>query len=254
MRRVRFKPSNLSFNYSLLSMIYSFKLSYLKILAGFLEQVFTSNIDNLDHQLDLPDDKIIAVHGTVTRMCCEFCQHEMPSDEFCALLRSNIKDISASDASAPAESSVIKCPNPECGKAGMKPAIVLFGANTGNEVDERQQAHLPHSRLLFVVGTALRVTPIMELPSKCLDAARVVVNINSSDKLKLPAVQGMKIPTGYDDFDFGNGRDHLMQGECDEIFAALAARLGWLPELARFRDVLPPASLQTLDKALEALA
>ena len=92
-----------------------------------LQQVFTCNIDGLDHQTSVPNDKIVAVHGTLSRARCEFCRHEMPSDTFRELVRASIKDISASDPSAPAESSAIKCP--QCDRAGMKPSTVLYDAD-----------------------------------------------------------------------------------------------------------------------------
>ena len=205
--------------------------------TGLLEEVFTCNTDGLDHQLGLPDSKIVAVHGSRKLTRCEFCKHEMPSDKFRELLGSNIKDIyQIAGSNAPAESSVIACTNPACGKAGMRPATVLFDADLDADVLKHINKQRP-ANLLFVVGTSLSVTPASDIPSRSNAAVRVVVNLNS--------------PV-YEDFEFGNGRDHLLRGDCDEMFAALAARLGWLPDLARFRDTLPPASLATLDMALEA--
>jgi NAD-dependent SIR2 family protein deacetylase len=203
--------------------------------AGLLEQVFTCNVDGLDHQLDLPVGKILAVHGTVAHVRCEFCKHKMPADEFRALVRSHIKDISASDPDAPALSKLIRCPNAKCGRAGMKPTAVLFGAKLDAAVAKRISKHLPRTDLLFVVGTSLSVKPISSIPEQCpLDAVRIVVNRDAP-------------PSG---FAFGSGRDHLLQGDCDEMFLALAARLGWLPDLARFRDEWPQASQDLFDEAL----
>lgn len=195
--------------------------------------MYTCNIDGLDHQLDLHDKKIVAVHGTAARACCEFCKRDMPSEVFLAFMRSKIKDITASDASAPAQSSEIACP--KCRKAGIRPAVVLYGTCLDDKAAQRMEL-LKTTRLLLVVGTSLTVKPISQLPSLCSQAARVVVN---------------RDPPPHD-FAFDSGRDHLLQGDCDDMFAALAARLGWLPELdTRFRDTLPPASLQALNKALE---
>jgi NAD-dependent SIR2 family protein deacetylase len=206
------------------------------MLPGLLQQVFTCNIDGLDHQIDIPDEKIVAVHGTLSRARCEFCAQEMPFDEFCALVRSNIKDISASDASAPAESNAIRCPNPKCGRAGMKPATVLYGADLDAQVMKQIDKQGP-ANMLFVVGTSLSVKPSLTIPSRSKADVRVFVNRDAP-------------PPG-----FKRDTDQFLQGDCDEMFAALAARLGWLPEMAaRFGGdgVLPEASLQTLNKALEA--
>ncbi len=207
--------------------------------AGLLEQIFTCNIDGLDHQLGLPDSKILAVHGTLALVRCEFCKRKMPSEEFREHMRSNIKDISAIDASAPADSKVIACPNARCLRAGMKPTAVLFGAKLDAAVARRMRKHLPQTNMLFVVGTSLSVKPISSIPAQCpQDAVRVVVNRDPP-------------PSG---FAFDSGRDHLLQGECDEMFVALAARLGWLPDLARFRDEWPQASKDMFDEALEGAA
>lgn len=195
--------------------------------------MFTCNIDALDHQLGLPEDKIVAVHGKLSRACCEFCKHEMPSDEFCALVRSSIKDIYANDPDAPTESSAIKCP--KCDRAGMKPATVLYGAALDAQVMKQIKKPEP-TDVLFVVGTSESVEPSSSISLRSKAAVRVFVN-------RVPH-PGFKRDT-----------DQFLQGDCDEMFVALAARLGWLPEMAaRFGGdgVLPQASLQTLNKALEA--
>ena len=198
--------------------------------------MFTCNIDALDHQLGLPEDKIVAVHGKLSRACCEFCKHEMPSDGFCALVRSSIKDIYANDPDAPTESKAIVCPNPKCGRAGMKPATVLYGAGLDAQVMKQIKKQGP-ADILFVFGTSQSVEPSSTISSRSKAAVRVFVNRDAP-------------PPG-----FKRDTDQFLQGDCDEMFAALAARLGWLPEMAaRFGGdgVLTEASLQTLNKALEA--
>ena len=160
----------------------------------------------------------------------------MKSDRFRELVRSNIKDISSSDAK-PVESSVILCPNPKCGRAGMKPAFLLYDTNLDEEVLKRMDKSQPQPDLLFVVGTSLCVEPFSELPSHCPRSVRVVVNRDLS--------------YARCGFEFGNGHDHMWQGNCEEMFFALAEKLGWLPDLAQFCDTLPPASKEMLDKALK---
>ena len=183
----------------------------------------------------MPSDKIVAVHGTLSRARCEFCRLEMPSDEFRELVRANIKDIRASDAGAPAESSAIKCPH--CDRAGMKPATVLYDADLDAGVLQHLKEHLP-ADILFVVGTSLYVQPSASIPLRSKAAMRVFVN-------REPPPPFVK---------FRNDRDHVLQGDCDEMFAALAARLGWLPDLARFRDEWLPTSQTLFDEALRKSA
>lgn len=41
---------------------------------GLLRRVYTQNIDGLDHQVGLPDSRIVNVHGTLTKVECESCK------------------------------------------------------------------------------------------------------------------------------------------------------------------------------------
>jgi hypothetical protein len=46
----------------------------------------------------------------------------------------------------------------------------------------------------------------------------------------------------------------LLQGDCDEMFVALATRLGWLQDLAQFRDEWCEASQKMFDVAVTKYA
>ena len=67
------------------------------------------------------------VHGTLSRAACEACGGSAPIDDFCAAVRANVKDIYGTDASAPAQSTNIRCAS--CGKPTVKPTTVLFGGS-----------------------------------------------------------------------------------------------------------------------------
>ena len=58
---------------------------------GKLTRLYTQNIDGLDFQVGLEEDKIVNVHGSIGRVRCEFCAADYPNHEWCAALRENIK-------------------------------------------------------------------------------------------------------------------------------------------------------------------
>ena len=60
-----------------------------------LTRIYTQNIDGLQQQCkDIPKDRIINVHGTISEVKCEGCGYdEMDYTEFCSTVESNIKDI-----------------------------------------------------------------------------------------------------------------------------------------------------------------
>eukprot|EP00301_Raphidiophrys_heterophryoidea_P000313 c10154_g1_i2.p1 GENE.c10154_g1_i2~~c10154_g1_i2.p1 ORF type:complete len:294 (+),score=59.26 c10154_g1_i2:64-882(+) len=80
---------------------------------GVLRRLYTQNIDGLDNQVGLAQDKMVQLHGTLANISCEFCSAPYPSDEFRKQVQQRIKDITGIDRSAPATSSTIPCG--ECG-------------------------------------------------------------------------------------------------------------------------------------------
>ena len=98
---------------------------FLEVLdsKGKLLRLFTQNIDGLDFQTGIAPDKICACHGSVGQAACENCGAPIDFDEYCALVRTNIKDIYGQDASAPKQSTNIRCK--KCGGNTLKPTTVL---------------------------------------------------------------------------------------------------------------------------------
>ena len=98
---------------------------------GLLKRLFTQNIDGLDYQTGISPELVTNVHGSLARVSCEGCGYEMPFDDFCAQVRTNVKDIYRTDPTAPAESSNINCPR--CNAPLVKPNTVLFGSSLPSE-------------------------------------------------------------------------------------------------------------------------
>jgi NAD-dependent deacetylase sirtuin 2 len=204
-----------------------------------LTRVYTQNIDGLDRQCsNIPDDKIVNVHGSIAQVSCEGCGTDMDLDDFCEQVQSNIKDIYHHDdpQQGPSESSPIPCP--KCGQAWVKPKTVLFGRSLPAEFFDRIQDDLPTLDLLIVAGTSLLVSPanslVYQVPATTL---RVVVNAEPV---------GQELGIDYSGRD--GGRDFFALGDCDQVFFELIQELGWLKELKAQKDLLPPKSQALLDR------
>ena len=208
---------------------------------GKLARLYTQNIDGLDYQCaSLPPQKIVPVHGSIGRVACEACGREAEHAAFCDAVRSNIKDIYGHDAAAPAASTPIACAH--CGKNAVKPTTVLFGSSLPQEFFTRSEEDLPKADLLIVAGTSLQVAPANGVPGRVPEeCVRLVVN-------REPV--GAALPARALRYGERATRDVFAAGECDEVFAELARRLGWLDELRQFEDEMPEGSRAALRAAL----
>mmetsp|Transcript_3655 Transcript_3655/g.6683 ORF Transcript_3655/g.6683 Transcript_3655/m.6683 type:complete len:333 (-) Transcript_3655:281-1279(-) len=200
--------------------------------TGKLTRVFTQNIDGLTNAVNLPDDKIVSVHGTIGKASCETCGKEMNFDAFCEELKTKIKDI-YNPQNGPKESEPIRCKS--CGEATVKPQTVLFGSSLPTEFFERAEEDLPSADLLIVAGTSLVVSPANSLVMRVPQSThRVVVNNE-------PVGKGLGIDYGpYVE------RDFFAQGNCDDVFLDLICELGWLPDLKEVVDNLPKSSVDLI--------
>ena len=108
-----------------------------------------------DQCTNLPRDKVIAVHGSMDRAACANCGEESDYAEFCERVRTQIKDLSGKDPSAPQESRPIICSN--CGRNTMKPDIVLFRSSLPATFFENVPRDVRDADMLIVMGTSLRV-------------------------------------------------------------------------------------------------
>ena len=213
---------------------------------GKLKRVLTQNIDGLDYQTGISDEKIVSVHGSMGQIACEGCNASMDSSAFKSAVRTNIKDIYGVDganANAPRVSKEILCE--ECGRPLVKPNTVLYGRSLPpaffTAVEEDFPADGGMVNILFVAGTSLTVQPAASVPAHATASFRVVVDLH---------------PVGGNMFDFGSGeeenkRDIFLQGKCDEVFVDLAAECGWLDELASFAPEMSESSKVLIGRKLE---
>jgi NAD-dependent deacetylase len=111
---------------------------------GFVRAVITQNIDLLHERAGSRD--LIEVHGSIRTSSCLSCGASYPLAEVAAQLETRDAPV---------------CP--ECG-AVLKPDVVFFGEMLPEAAIDRAYALAREARLLLVVGSALEVWPVAELP------------------------------------------------------------------------------------------
>eukprot|EP01098_Paradermamoeba_levis_P008298 TRINITY_DN3446_c0_g1_i2.p1 TRINITY_DN3446_c0_g1~~TRINITY_DN3446_c0_g1_i2.p1 ORF type:complete len:302 (-),score=66.76 TRINITY_DN3446_c0_g1_i2:220-1125(-) len=202
---------------------------------GILRRLYTQNIDGLDYQTGVPDEKIIPVHGTISKYGCENCNADYPQDQFREILKKNIKDIYGVDPNAPKESTPINCLS--CDKPLVKPRTVLYSRSLPRVFFDKSDEDFPDQvDLLVVAGTSLTVGPANSLVTK--------VNSNT---LRLIA---NREPVGnFLGIEYGSNtkRDVFSGGTCDQTFLELCKKLGWVEDLKKYADKMAPESRKLLE-------
>lgn len=173
--------------------------SFVRLLSdkGLLLKLFTQNIDCLDREAGVPEDKIVEAHGSFAHNRCIECKSSF-SD---GLMRQAVS-----------KRVVPHCLTPQCNGL-VKPDIVFFGEQLPEEF--HQNRSLPGSAdLCIVMGTSLTVQPFASLPDFCSEGVpRVLIN--------LERVGGLG----------SRPDDVLLLGDCDAGVRRLAAALGWEKDL-----------------------
>ncbi|KAF2711406.1 NAD-dependent deacetylase sirtuin-2 [Pleomassaria siparia CBS 279.74] len=186
---------------------------------GILLKLFTQNIDCLEREAGVPDDKIIEAHGSFANQSCIDCKGSFPKD----LMLKAINEKSVPHC-------LHKSPSGEPCDGLVKPNIVFFGEQLpGAFFDNRD---LPSTAdLIIVMGTSLSVAPFSQLPSFAHDGTpRVLINSE--------AVGGLGSRTD----------DVLMLGDCDGQVRKLAEACGWLEELEAMWAMTAPEKQPKSDK------
>lgn len=208
-----------------------------------LVRLYTQNIDGLEHQChQLPDDKVIRVHGTMNKVKCVRCHSSTDFDAFCDKVRHQIKDISGQDASAPSVSTPIACET--CPYNAVKPAVVAFGESLPDEFANNLDEDTENVDLLIVMGTSLKVAPANSIVGLVPDTAmRLVVNREAV---------GQELGLDF----YYQQRDFLATGGIENVLLELMRHMGWLEDLESLllpsseNGLLPKSSAALLEKEL----
>ena len=125
---------------------------------GFVRAVITQNIDLLHERAGSHD--VIEVHGSIRTSSCLSCGAAYPLAEVAAQLETRDAPV---------------CP--QCG-AVLKPDVVFFGEMLPEAAIDRAYALAGDAELLLVVGSALEVWPVAELPLVTRRAGGSVAIVN----------------------------------------------------------------------------
>ncbi len=173
--------------------------SFIRLLSdkGLLLKLFTQNIDCLDREAGVGEDRIVEAHGSFAHNHCIECRSSFSDD----LMRQAVS-----------KGDVPRCLVPQCNGL-VKPDIVFFGEQLPEEFHRNRS--LPSSAdLCIVMGTSLTVQPFASLPGLCSEGVpRVLIN--------LERVGGLG----------SRPDDVLLLGDCDAGVQKLAAALGWEKDL-----------------------
>ena len=173
--------------------------SFISLLhkKGKLLKLFTQNIDCLEREAGVPDDKIIEAHGSFATQRCIECKTSFPDDRMREVVMAK---------------EVPRCITKTCNGL-VKPDIVFFGEALP-EAFHRNRTAPAMADLAIVMGTSLTVQPFASLPGFVSEGTpRVLINQER--------VGGLG----------SRPDDVLVIGDCDEGVRRLADALGWREEL-----------------------
>mmetsp|Transcript_42720 Transcript_42720/g.107430 ORF Transcript_42720/g.107430 Transcript_42720/m.107430 type:complete len:453 (+) Transcript_42720:65-1423(+) len=225
---------------------------------GLLRRLYTQNIDGLELQTGIPNEKIVNVHGTIAKAFCCKCKCDVDAADFGRSVEAHIKDVWGASPGPPTSTPI---PCPECGATRVRPAITLFGEKLPERFHSLSQEDVESADLLIVTGTSLKVAPASKLPGQVHKACpRLVVNRDvpkgfstsvQNAKRLLESLSPKKLYTLIDPL---MHLDVLLLGETDDCFLEIMLRLGWHDRLRQLLQTenLSPKSAESVRRRLHA--
>eukprot|EP00127_Corallochytrium_limacisporum_P004033 Clim_evm82s156 gene=Clim_evmTU82s156 len=192
---------------------------------GLLLRSYTQNVDNLERESGIPDEKIIEAHGSLHRAHCASCQAHHDMD--------HVHDALHNDE------------HPMCTECGdyVKPAITMFGEALPSHFSEHIAKDFPKCDMLFVMGTKLAVAPFNTLLDEVgEDVPRVLINrepVREASNVTQhhdPIMGSLGLNTRKAGFDFYSEhatRDVFLEGTVDDGVRKLCVSLGWAEDLEK---------------------
>lgn len=175
---------------------------------GLLLRNYTQNIDTLELEAQIPEEKVVFAHGSFAKASCISCSKNYTKEWIKEKIFSK---------------TIPKCE--DC-QSLVKPDIIFFGEDLPQNFFSLSKSDFPLADLLIVIGTSLTVYPFAGLISKVnINCPRVLINlepVGSSTPLLLSR--------GQIGFDFGaknNYRDVPLLGNVQDICLKLIKLLGW---------------------------
>lgn len=195
---------------------------------------YSQNIDTLEKQAGI--QRVVECHGSFARATCTRCKYSVD----CDTIRDDIMNQKVplcpkcnSDASPDKD-------NLQLSLAVMKPNIVFFGEQLGEEFHHSLEADKEQVDLLIVIGSSLKVRPVALIP-KSVPASVPQILIN-------------KEPLDHMTFDIE------LLGNCDDIIQEICLRLGgkWMQicneNTTQLKEISGLANLNMVRAAVSTLS
>jgi len=196
---------------------------FIKLLSdkGILLRCYSQNIDSLERQAGLPEDKLVAAHGNFDKahvLKNDFHDEDEPEIE-----------VDIAELKAAIDKGEKGWEQLRQEKGGLvKPKIVFFGEPLPESFMTQHREDLQQCDLLIVIGTSLVVGPFNSLVGLAAPTApRLLIN-------REPAGLCENLPRGFrfhKKEEKQNWRDVFSEGDCDAGCRALVEKLGWTSDL-----------------------
>jgi len=189
---------------------------FIKLLEvkGLLLRHYTQNIDTLEREAGVSDDKLVEAHGAFHTAHCIACSKEF-SKEW-------VKEKVFSD-------TIPHCTKENC-RGIVKPDIVFFGESLPERFFRCTRTDFRACDLLIILGTSLVVQPFASLINMVgEECPRLLINrekVGEASRLEDIICGG-----GLHFSDSGGYRDVAYLGSCDAGCGELAKLLGWEEDL-----------------------
>ncbi|CAJ0933087.1 unnamed protein product, partial [Mesorhabditis belari] len=155
--------------------------------SGQLLRNYTQNIDTLEHQTGIT--RVIECHGSFSKATCLLCGAKFDGD----VIREDVKN-----------NRVAHCSR--CVQGVIKPDIVFFGEDLGEEFHRQMAIDKHNVDLVVVIGSSLKVRPVSLIPFSVGDnVPQILIN-----REPLPAYT----------------TDIELIGNCDDIITQICMELG----------------------------
>ena len=130
--------------------------------AGRIDVLVTQNVDGLHERSGFPEDRLVNIHGTDSRVVCMQCERRAPRHE----------------AQQQWEAGVAV---PRCGCGGpWKPDTISFGQSLVADDLERAMRAAASASLLVAAGTSLVVSPINGMLEAAAQAGAITAIVTAS--------------------------------------------------------------------------
>ncbi|CCH45439.1 NAD-dependent histone deacetylase SIR2 [Wickerhamomyces ciferrii] len=185
---------------------------------GKLLRNYTQNIDNLESNVGIDQDKIIQCHGSFATATCQTCRWNIDGSKIFKYIRDmelpicphcfkeREKKLSKNDDFYPRSYGV------------MKPDITFFGEDLPSKFHNSIKQDVLNCDLLICIGTSLKVAPVSE-----------IVNMIPGD---VPQILINKDLVEHSEFDVS------LLGYCDQVATYLCDKLGWKLNHKDFNKIL----------------